>query len=89
MNFDLPCRRSGLPSPMPSCSAQAEHPVRRGFSVKHRCLWNTGSSAFADDDSEQAKTPAQNTKFVSVFKRLTVSSPFGKNILLSYFQKMC
>jgi len=27
------------------------YPVRRGLSVDHLRLWNTGSSAFADDDS--------------------------------------
>src|SRR6476646_9711402 len=33
-----------------SSSAKAGDPVRRGFSVEHERLWNTGSSAFADDD---------------------------------------
>src|SRR5882672_2200023 len=27
------------------------YPVRCGLSIHHRRLWNTGSSAFADDDS--------------------------------------
>ncbi|HEV3501572.1 MAG TPA: hypothetical protein VGZ92_14725, partial [Bradyrhizobium sp.] len=27
------------------------YPVRRGLSINHQRLWNTGSSAFADDDS--------------------------------------
>jgi hypothetical protein len=31
--------------------ALAGCPVRRGFSIPSQLLWNTGSSAFADDDS--------------------------------------
>jgi len=34
----------------PSCPAKAGHPVRRGFSVNHCRLWNTGSPACAGDD---------------------------------------
>jgi len=34
-----------------SYSAKAEYPVRCGLSIHHRRLWNTGSPAFADDDS--------------------------------------
>src|SRR5256885_15179130 len=35
-----------------SYSAHAEYPVRRGLSIDHQRLWNTGSSAFADDDTD-------------------------------------
>jgi hypothetical protein len=34
-----------------SSSAQAEDPVLRDFSRIHHRLWNTGSPAFAGDDS--------------------------------------
>ncbi|SIO61956.1 hypothetical protein SAMN05443247_09050 [Bradyrhizobium erythrophlei] len=30
---------------------ESGYPVRGRLSVNHCCLWNTGSSAFADDDS--------------------------------------
>jgi hypothetical protein len=35
----------------PSYPAKAGYPVRRGLSIPPHLLWNTGSSAFADDDS--------------------------------------
>ena len=34
-----------------SCPAQAGHPVRRSLTMNHCHLWNTGSPAFAGDDS--------------------------------------
>jgi hypothetical protein len=39
------------PNQQSSYSAKAGYPVRRGFSIHHYCLWNTGSPAFAGDDS--------------------------------------
>ena len=39
-----------LLSPL-SFPAKAGNPVRRGFSVQSQRLWNTGSPAFAGDDS--------------------------------------
>src|SRR5713226_8710182 len=48
------CRRvyCGGFFPPPSYPAKAGYPVRRGFAVRSRVLWNTGSPAFAGDDSE-------------------------------------
>ncbi|MGY4352732.1 hypothetical protein ACVWXM_009225 [Bradyrhizobium sp. GM7.3] len=56
---DLPAARAGggvgkeqsASSHSLSFPAKAGNPVRRGSSVSHDRLWNTGSSAFADDDS--------------------------------------
>ncbi|NEU98437.1 hypothetical protein FNJ47_22085 [Bradyrhizobium sp. UFLA 03-164] len=39
------------PQRQPSSPAHAGDPVRRGLSVERECLWNTGSPAFAGDDS--------------------------------------
>ncbi len=36
---------------LPSCPAHAGHPVCRGFSIPSPTPRRTGSSAFADDDS--------------------------------------
>ena len=35
-------------------------PVRRAFSVEHKCLWNTGSPAFAGDDGLGDDTPSRS-----------------------------
>ncbi|MBW5437146.1 thioesterase family protein, partial [Bradyrhizobium canariense] len=35
-----------------SCPAKAGHPVRRGLSVNHHRLWNTGSPAFCLDRTD-------------------------------------
>ncbi|WP_207234488.1 hypothetical protein, partial [Bradyrhizobium sp. Leo170] len=35
----------------PSCPAKAGIQYPAASRLKHGCLWNTGSSAFADDDS--------------------------------------
>src|ERR1700688_2584667 len=46
--FDGP---AGIPRHvLPSYPAKAGYPVRRGFAVDHRRLWNTGSPACAGDD---------------------------------------
>jgi len=37
-----------------SYSAKAEYPVRRGLKADDGVLWNTGSPAFAGDDSIRA-----------------------------------
>jgi hypothetical protein len=44
-------KRQSRDDSQPSYPAKAGYPVRRGFSANHDRLWNTGSSAFADDDS--------------------------------------
>src|SRR5690349_2189241 len=49
-----PARRAKpelLLHPQLSCPAQAGHPVRRGLSADHAGFWNTGSPAFAGDDT--------------------------------------
>ena len=76
------------PRKKPSCSAKAGHPVRRGLSVNHRRHWNTGSSAFADDDSgggvialrfeqqlRQNTTPRSRRMFRARFGLLVSPSP--------------
>src|SRR3954468_22313069 len=37
-----------------SYPAKAGYPVRCGFAIRSQALWNTGSPAFAGDDSERA-----------------------------------
>src|SRR5207237_3174380 len=44
-------RGDAAPRKPPSYPAHAGYPVRRSLSVLSQLLWNTGSSAFADDDS--------------------------------------
>jgi hypothetical protein len=46
-------RRRPLRHRRPSYPAQAGYQVRRGFSVLSLTSWNTGSPAFAGDDSER------------------------------------
>jgi hypothetical protein len=40
-----------VPRPESSYPAHAGYPVRRGFSATYQRLWNTGSPAFAGDDT--------------------------------------
>src|SRR5450631_189695 len=62
-----------VPSALPSYSAKAEYPVRRGFAVLSQVLWNTGSPVgachpadrrpdrVAGDDSQNATPHARYT----------------------------
>jgi hypothetical protein len=49
---NMSCGQNSDAAAYPTVIARAGDPVRRGLSVKHGCLWNTGSSAFAEDDSQ-------------------------------------
>jgi hypothetical protein len=51
-----------------SYSAKAEYPVRCGLSIHHRRLWDTGSPAFADDDSWKCGAPS-SMNALSIFKQ--------------------
>ena len=68
---------------LPSCPANAGHPVRRGFSKYSRTPVLTGSPAFAGDDDWRCKYPfiAQLICPTGRFPN-SLSSPFCKNISL-------
>jgi hypothetical protein len=51
MHADAAWHQPAWPHSTSRHTRESGYPVRRGPSVNHRHLWNTGSSAFADDDS--------------------------------------
>src|SRR3954454_5319260 len=69
--------RGSMPfRPQPSCPAKAGNPVRRDSSVSRHRLWNTGSPAYAGDDTECVARTSVQKKEAGVLTRPFCSQTF-------------